>query len=602
MVDPEVAVFASDNGVGQYIKEVLGDDADAVDVAGQAEGVILEVLVADGLEAANGGQAAIERAADGLETGVGGCGMGRLVLGVVTMAVLGMGHGLGAAEMGVLEVSVAEAGAVAPARVRVRDAQGVDRVPAGAVVVPIGPDKWFACMGRARLDVAVGQVSIRIERGTEYRPIIETVQVAGGQTVRRQIELHRWIDMKARGYVSGENHLHVRADDLGPMLAAEGLDFGTSLSWWNGPNLDVPPGEAWARELACGDGRCCASVYDAEVEHSWGAVYLVGLRRPMAIRSDGRRSNLPFVREARRQGALVCYQGGWSREVLIDALLGCVDVVNVCNNNFHRHKYQPRSRYSNLLGVEGFEQYPDTPEGMIRMNFETYYRLLNCGLRLASGAGSATGAKSTPIGYNRAYVRAGDNPTIESFLEAWRAGRNFVTNGPMLFLRTAAGAQPGDTIALPADGGTVRVEVEALSEQPLQSLEIVFNGRVAGRAVIPSDAHRATLSLDVPVTQGAWLAARCVERDMLLPDEHLSAYTKGGGTPEQPCRLRFAHTSPIYVTVNGRGAQVEHSIAEARKMLEAFEQFARKTTSTENLQEILDAIDQIRTTEMADAY
>jgi len=520
--------------------------------------------------------------------------MGRLVLGLASMAVLGMGHGLEAAEMGMLEVSVVEAGAAVPARVRVRDGQGVDRAPDGGVIVPIGPDKWFACMGRARLDVATGQVSIRVERGTEYRPVIETIEVAAGQTVRRQIELHRWIDMKARGYVGGENHLHVRADALGAMLAAEGLDFGTSLSWWNGPNLEVPPGEAWARELACGDGQCCASVYDAEVEHSWGAVYLVGLRRPMPIASDGRRSNLPFVREARRQGALVCYQAGWSREVLIDALLGCVDVVNVCNNNFHRHKYQPRSRYSNLLGVEGFEQYPDTPEGMIRMNFETYYRLLNCGLRLAAGAGSATGAKTTPIGYNRAYVRAGDNPTLEAFIEAWRAGRNFVTNGPMLFLRTAAGAEPGDTIALSADCGTIHVEVEALCEQPLQSLEVVLNGRVVGRADIPTDARRAALSVDVPLTQGAWLAARCAERDMLLPDEQISAYTKGGGTPEQPCRLRFAHTSPVYVTVNGRGAQVEKSMTEARQMLDAFEQFARKTASPEHLPKILAALEQIR--------
>ena len=35
---------------------------------------------------------------------------------------------------------------------------------------------------------------------------------------------------------------------------------------------------------------------------------------------------------------------------------------------------------------------PNTPEGMMRMNTDTYYRLLNCGLRLAAGAGSATGA------------------------------------------------------------------------------------------------------------------------------------------------------------------------------------------------------------------
>jgi hypothetical protein len=100
----------------------------------------------------------------------------------------------------------------------------------------------------------------------------------------------------------------------------------------------------------------------------------------------------------------VSYQGGWSREVALDALLGHVHVVNVCNNNFHLHQFQPRSRYSNLLEVDGFPVYTDTDLGMMQMNTDTYYRLLNWGLHLATGAGSACGVKQNPVGYNRAYV------------------------------------------------------------------------------------------------------------------------------------------------------------------------------------------------------
>src|SRR5690606_17918576 len=127
--------------------------------------------------------------------------------------------------------------------------------------------------------------------------------------------------------------------------------------------------------------------------------------------------------------------------------------------------------YSNPLNVEGFPNYPETPEGMMNMSLEWYYRLLNCGLRLAAGAESATGAKSTPVGSNRAYVRAGENPTYQQFLEAWKAGRNFVTCGPMLFM-TVNGREPGETIALDAPG-EVTVEVEALADQPLTHLEVV---------------------------------------------------------------------------------------------------------------------------------
>ena len=35
---------------------------------------------------------------------------------------------------------------------------------------------------------------------------------------------------------------------------------------------------------------------------------------------------------------------------------------------------------------------------------EIYYHLLNCGLRVAPSAGSASGVLPNPVGYNRVYV------------------------------------------------------------------------------------------------------------------------------------------------------------------------------------------------------
>jgi len=492
-------------------------------------------------------------------------------------------------DTGILELSIIDGttGIQVPARVRIRDRFDKDHIAPGSAVVSIAQDRWFACSGETRVRIPAGTASIRVERGTEYRPVIRTIRIKAGQTLRHKVELERWIDMRRHGYVSGENHLHVPVDKLSAMLAAEDLDFGTSLSWWNGPKLDVSSEQSWVRDLQFGDETISTSVYDAEVEHSWGAVYLIGLRKPMNIPSNNRRSNLPFVQIARRQGGLICYQAGWSREVLADALLGYVDVVNVCNNNFHRHKYQPRKRYSNLLDVDGFPEYPNTPEGMIQMNFETYYRLLNCGLRLAAGAGSATGAKTTPVGYNRAYVRAGPNPTLSEFLEAWRKGRNFVTNGPMIFLRTDRNQHPGDTVTLPSKGDAVSFQVIAYSEQPLRSLELVANGKVVGKAIIGPKQYEAKLNLSLPIDEGTWIATRCVEEDQLLSDEQLSRYSRGGSLPEKPCRLRFAHTSPIYVTVGGKGPYVTSSVKEAQEMLESFERFARKTAAGEYLDEIL---------------
>lgn len=309
----------------------------------------------------------------------------------------------------------------------------------------------------------------------------------------------------------------------------------------------------------------------------------------MSIPWDPSRSNLVFVKEARRQGALVCYQAGWSREVLPDALLGYVDVVNVCSNSFQRYRYQPRAQYSNLLGVKGFPEYPNTAEGMMRMNLDTYYRLLNCGLRLATGAESAAGVKSNPAGYNRAYVRTGSarsgrGPTIGQFREAWRAGRNFVTNGPMIFLTANGSREPGDTIALPREGGEIDVKATAVCDQPLRSLEIVVNGEVAAAGV-------SSVETRLRLRESAWMAARATAEDGFLTDSELERYRSEsdlGG--ERPTRLRFGHTSPIYVTVGGAAVRVSRSVEEARRMLDAFGSFARATARERYRAEILEAL------------
>jgi hypothetical protein len=495
-----------------------------------------------------------------------------------------------------LELRVLDAGTgrALPARVLVRDKSGKAQVPAGAVKVPIGPDDWFVCNGRASVALTPGRVLVQVERGTEYTPVVMQTMVAEEQPAALRVALRRWIDMGKRGYRSGEDHIHVASTDLAAMLAAEDLDFGSSFHWWNGPKLPLPPQPKAVMDLEFGGHARAASLYDAEVENSWGAVYLIGLTEPMSIAHDRRRANLAYVKRAREQGALICYQGGWSRESLVDALLGYVDVININNNNFHRFKFQPRRIYSNLLQVPGFPEYPDTPDGMLWMNTDTYYRMLNCGLRLAAGAGSAVGAKTTPVGYNRSYVHTGGDASLKQFLESWRKGRNFVTNGPMVFLTADAGLTPGDEIPLPARGGRVRVKATAVWDQPLRSLEIVRNGAVVTKAGTAQGRTGAQVSATLDITEGAWIVARATALDNLLPDADMARYSKQERRSEAPSRLRFGHTSPIYITVGDKGARVEKSVQEARQMLDAFERFARKEAGDAHREEILAAVAEAR--------
>lgn len=484
-----------------------------------------------------------------------------------------------------------------PCRMLVRPVGGECIVPEGAVIVPTPPDKWFACAGNAVVEVPKGDVLLRVERGLEYARFKQQIEVIAPQTTRT-VTLRRWVDMRSRGYLCGENHVHVAPAELGPMLVAEGLDFGTSLTWWNGPDArrPIPAGSQRVSPLEFAGQSVASSVFDAELEYGWGAAYIQNLPAPMPIETDRARPNLDYVRHACEAGGLVSYQAGWSREVLLDALLGSVHVVNICNNNFHLHRFQPRSHYSNLLQVPDFPVYEDTDQGMMQMNTDTYYRLLNCGLKLAAGAGTAIGVKPNPVGYNRAYVRVPAGASLPEFNIAWAAGQNFVTNGPVIFLKAAAGQKPGDTIELSAAGDRVSVELMILSDQPLTAAEIVVNGHVA-HAFDVADERQFSGTAEIDIREGSWLAARCTARDDLLSAQELSVYRWGEDEHrfrQRPSRLRFAHTSPIYLSVDGKGAAVVESIREGLLMLDHFERFTREQADDQHIGSTTAAIEKAR--------
>ena len=492
---------------------------------------------------------------------------------------------------------VDEQGRPLPCRVLVRPTGGDCIVPEGVVPVPIPPDKWFTCAGIAIAEVPEGDVLLRVERGLEYIRFKQEIEVTAPETTKT-VTLRRWVDMRSRGYLCGENHVHVAPAELGQMLVAEGLDFGTSLTWWNGPDArrPIPAGSQRVSSLEFAGQNVPSSVFDAELEYGWGAAYIQNLPAPMPIETNRARPNLDYVRHACETGGLVSYQAGWSREVLLDALLGYVHVVNICNNNFHMHRFQPRSHYSNLLQVPGFPVYKGTDQGMMRMNTDTYYRLLNCGLKLAAGAGTAIGVKPNPVGYNRAYVRVPADASLQEFNNAWAAGKNFVTNGPMIFLKTAAGQKPGDTIELPADGERMSIELTVLSDQPLTTAEIVLNGQVI-HAFEVAEKHQFSGTAEIDVPKGSWLAARCTARDDLLTDQELSVYRSGADEHrfrQRPSRLRFAHTSPIYLSVGGQGAAVPESIREGLLMLDHFELFTHDQADDQYIGPTTAAIEKAR--------
>ncbi|MCK5469970.1 MAG: CehA/McbA family metallohydrolase [Cyclobacteriaceae bacterium] len=493
-----------------------------------------------------------------------------------------------------IKIIDSETGKTAPARVLIKNANGESFFPENSVTLQIGKEIWFMSSGSSEISVGSNKVLLRVERGKEYERVKRNIDLSGKDSEEIKIVLKRWINMKERGYLSSENHLHRSVWDVAAMCAAEDLDFGTSLQWWNYPRFGVPNGDGNVQDLPFDGISTLITAFDVEVEEAWGALYMIDMPNPFPFLNDKKRPNLIAAQYGKERGALNCYQGGWSREVLIDALLGYVDVVNVCNNNFHMHRYQPRSLYSNLLNVKGLPEYPNTPEGMMQMNTDTYYRLLNCGLKLAAGAGSATGAKETPVGFNRAYVRSSSDGSLKGSFEALKEGKNFVTNGPMLFLRTSEGLQPGDSLNM-AGSKSITMEIEAISDSPLGVVDIVVNGEVVKS--FPTDKNQKMFkgSFTLDVSESSWICARCTDTDMLLNNEELEEYRSPRiNLFQDPNRFRYAHTSPIYFYLNGEGIAVRESVEEGLKMIDAFAKFAQENSSEKYFDTILSATEKAK--------
>jgi hypothetical protein len=145
----------------------------------------------------------------------------------------------------------------------------------------------------------------------------------------------------------------------------------------------------------------------------------------------------------------------------------------------------------------------------------------------------------------------------------------------MLFLTVNDRYRPGDQLDLGGQGAEVSVEVAACSDQPLTSLEVICNGQVVGQAKDLA-GQKAQLKVPLKIAEGSWLAARCTDRDTLLRDEELAPHHYGGNMPRRPCRLRFAHTSPIYITVADQSARIPAAVAEAGQMLDALQRYAEQ--------------------------
>ena len=447
-----------------------------------------------------------------------------------------------------------EYGQPTAARVYIRSADGAFHTPTHALAREIGRSKetFFHAKGRFQIEVPEGRCTIEAVKGFEYLPVSETLQFSSGQITDIRLVLRRSIDMPSIGWHSGDVHMHPNHVHYGVYMTMEDCALYAAAEDIRVANLLISSAQSahvfdteYFRggvpdPLSTPDTMLVAQEEFRNTSAMYGHMPLLGITKlvepfftgePKSAHWEDYPPNYAIARAVQEQGGAVCYTHPanaaeipvgphLAREFPIDLALGVVDALDVLGNG--------------------------NEEGACWM----YYRVLNCGLRCAASSGSDSRMdvmRHAVSGGGKVYVKVEGPLTYPKWVQAYKAGRTFVSNGPMLFL-DVDGRGPGADIR--SDGpATVRVNARAQSIAPMGAIELIVNGSVVASSKASTDGKKAEISESIPIQRSSWVAARVTGegRRLIVNDPKL-----------------FAHTSPVYCYLGG--AKIT-SAADARTVM-----------------------------------
>ncbi|MBW2692885.1 MAG: CehA/McbA family metallohydrolase [Deltaproteobacteria bacterium] len=421
--------------------------------------------------------------------------------------------------------------------------------------------QYFHARGKAELVVPVGEVEVEVIRGLETRPVRRKVKIESGSTLDLNVSLEKIADLAAEGWWSGDLHVHMNYAGAYRMTP-ERLAFQASAEDLHVVENLIVNKEQRVPDIAYFDGS--PDVFPDEnvvVDHSqefhtsaWGHIGLLGLRENILLPGYAAYANTAaaslyppnavIIDLAHAQGGVAGYvhpfdsvpdpsdtERSLTHEIPVDVALGKVDYYEAV----------------------GFNVDPFATQTV-------WYRLLNCGFRIPTGAGTDAmmnyASLRGPVGLNRVYAKTPTPLDHRQFLDALVAGRTFGTNGPLLGF-TLGGKEIGDIIELPAGSHQLEVEASLRSIVSLDHFEVIGNGEVV--ASLPLDAAGASgsTSQKIEISRSGWYLLRAWNSKATHPVRDY---------------LPFATTSPIYVTVGGEPTRspkdAEYFIAWIDRLIE----------------------------------
>ena len=431
-------------------------------------------------------------------------------------------------------------GKPAAARMYLSGSDQLAYMPLGAAqrIMPRNGEFFFYAREGFEVLLPEGEATVEAVGGLEFVPIRKTVRVESGKTTVLELKLDHHFPLYKQQWYSCDSHIHanyfenevVTLDDISLQVAGEGLDIANLMVANSGDDHIHDQGFFEGKPHSSSRGHKIL-YWNEEMRNRilYGHMSFFNLKElvypiftgfPGTENPDDYPPNYTQAKKAKEQDAAVTYVHpaagstfarvglGGAQEFPVDIVLGQVDALDVLSNTLE-------------------------PPAV-----ELWYRILNCGLHCAISAGTDCFTNLMMYlvpGTQRVYVHVPGEFSYQKWVDNYRKGVSFATNGPILTFSVNR-ELPGANIRLSRQAGirTVHVQAEVQSLVPIEKLEIVVNGVVAVSEPIENQ-RSDRIERDIPLERSAWIAARVWgPAHRLIPDD-----------PQA-----FAHTSAVYCRLN----------------------------------------------------
>ena len=441
-------------------------------------------------------------------------------------------------------------GEIAPVRMSITDKTGHPIIPETGIVHSEGQHGivFFYSPGEIEIQAPLGEVTITTVHGFSTEKLIQKVNIYDKPNIT-EVSLKKIWDANANGWYSGDNHFHLNyggtnkldPEDIILDINAEDLDIAFPLLANLGNRFLEQNLLEWKSE------KKPIIHFGQEVRsHFLGHLGLIGIKSlywPWVwgpnydIYSNDDRLNAEPLRFARNHNGLGCYVHPVSIEdpfteksfryipitLIPDAILGELDLIEL------------GCLWTDEIGTASL-----------------WHELLNIGIQLGISGGSDVMNdiyRTMAVGSTRVYVKPKNQLSSSSYLEALKAGRSFVSNGPLLVFSVD---EKGVGEVIKSKKQKVNWSLNVFSPISYEKIELFVNGEVVSTQK-SKKSSKSTYNGSIKIPEGGWVTARV-----------------SGGVSDWPMMdsYPFAESSPIWFGEIGSTSS-NSKIKAAQKLLMA---------------------------------